>query len=144
MNKARNELLMFVAGLAMLIAGLFIFSRNVIVTSGFGSGYRIGGFCISSGIIFIPLIAGIVWLFATGGSFASKVFTVIAVFLIVFDIVITTHVHLDPMTLFDWVVILVLIFGGVGLLAKVLLDNREDDYGYHKRKKERKDKKDPS
>lgn len=44
MKRAGNELLQFLAGLAMLIAGLFIFSQKVMVSSGFfGHGFRLGG-----------------------------------------------------------------------------------------------------
>ena len=35
MKKAKNELLQFLAGLAMLIGGLFIFSQKVMVSSMF-------------------------------------------------------------------------------------------------------------
>lgn len=33
----------------------------------------------------------------------------------------TTNIHLSAMTLYDWILILVLIFGGAGLVGKVLL-----------------------
>ena len=32
----------------------------------------------------------------------------------------TTNIHLSAMTLYDWILILVLIFGGAGLVGKVL------------------------
>ena len=64
--KAKNELLQFVAGLVMLIVGLYIFSQKVMVHSGFfGSGISIGGFHVNSGLILIPMIAGIVWMFVS-------------------------------------------------------------------------------
>ena len=77
MKDAKNELLQFVGGIAMLAVGLFIFSQKVIVHSswfGYG-GFSLAGIRISSGLIIVPLIIGIVWMFATGASFASKVFT---------------------------------------------------------------------
>ncbi len=121
MRRAKNELLQFLAGLAMLAAGLFIFSQKVTVSSGFfGYGWRIGGFYMSNGLIIVPLIIGIVWMFATEGSFASKVFTAAGVFLIVIAIIMTTNISLTRMTLYEWVLILVLIFGGAGLLARIL------------------------
>lgn len=121
MRKAKNELLQFLAGLAMLVAGLFILSQKVMVYSGFfGYGWRIGGFHMGNGLVMVPFIIGIVWMFATGGSFLSRVFTAAGVFLIVAAIIMTTNISLVHMTLYEWIVILVLIFGGAGLLARVL------------------------
>ncbi len=143
MKSAKNELLQFLAGLVMLIAGLFIFSQKVIVSSSFVGGFSMGGMSMTSGLLLVPLIAGIVWMFASGASFPSKVLTGVGVFLIVAAIIASTSIHLVSMTLYDWVLILVLIFGGVGLLAKVLLvgdyqDDEEDRGGYRSRKTRRK------
>ena len=125
MKKAKNELLQFLAGLAMLIAGLFILSQKVMVTSGFfGSGLSLGGFHLSNGLIMVPFIIGVVWMFASEGSFASKMFTAASVLIVVAAIILSTNISLVSVTLYDWVVILVLIFGGAGLLARILFAGR--------------------
>lgn len=124
MKKSGNELLKFLAGLVMLIAGLFILSQKVMVYSGFwGYGFRIGGMQLGNGLIMVPFIAGIVWLFASDGSFGAKVLTGLGALFIVLEIVMTTNIKLMHVTLFEWIVILVLLFGGAGLLARVLFAN---------------------
>ena len=126
MKKAKNELLQFLAGLAMLIAGLFIFSQKVTVSAGFfGYGLRIGGFYMSNGLVMVPFIIGVVWMFASEGSFASKTFTTLGVLIIILAIIMTTNIRLERMTLFDWIVILVLIFGGAGMLVRILFAGRK-------------------
>ena len=127
MKKPGNELLQFLGGLAMLVVGLYIFSQKVMVSSSFLSGMRLGSLNMSNGMIMIPLIIGIIWMFASGGSFISKVFTGMSVLLIVAAIVISTNISLVHMSLYEWVIILVLIFGGVGILAKILLASRAAD-----------------
>jgi len=113
---------MFLAGLAMLIAGLFIFSQKVLVhTTFFSNGFRIGTFHLNSGMIIIPLIIGIIWLFVRPKSIGGKIVTAIGVLIIIISVIMSTSIRLTTMTLFDWVLILVLIFGGVGLLLRVLL-----------------------
>lgn len=137
MKKARNELLQFLGGLAMLVGGLFLFSQKVIVSSGFGMGFMFGGIRVASGLIIIPLIVGIVWLFASGGSFASKIMIGVGVLIIIAGVIASTTIRLSTITLYEWMLMLFLIFGGVGLLAKILLTNPEEDYGYHERKRNR-------
>ena len=85
MKEAKNELMQFVAGIIMLVVGLYIFSQKVIVFSGF---FSFGGGRFSSGLIVVPLIIGIVWMFVSGANFASKVFTVLAAIIIIASVVI--------------------------------------------------------
>ena len=103
MKEAKNELMQFVAGIIMLVVGLYIFSQKVIVFSGF---FSFGGGRFSSGLIVVPLIIGIVWMFVSGANFASKVFTVLAAIIIIASVVMTTNIHLSAMTLYDWILIL--------------------------------------
>ncbi len=142
MKSAKNELLQFLAGLVMLIAGLFIFSQKVVVHSSFMGGFSLGGMRMTSGLIIVPLIAGIVWMFVSGASFPSKVLTGAGVLLILVAVIASTSIHLTSMTLYEWVLILVMIFGGAALDAKVLLvsdykDDEEDRGGYRARKTNR-------
>lgn len=116
MRKEKNELLMLLGGLAMFILGLFLLSQKVIVSTSF---YYLLGFRMNPGIIMIPFIIGIVWLFATG-SLGSKILTGLGAAFIIFSIILSVSVRLIDMTLFDWVVLLVLIFGGLGLMIRVL------------------------
>lgn len=126
MKEAKNELMQFVAGIIMLVVGLYIFSQKVIVFSGF---FSLGG-RFSSGLIVVPLIIGIVWMFVSGANFASKVFTALAAIIIIASVVMTTNIHLSAMSLYDWILILVLIFGGAGLVGKVLFaGDFSDDKG---------------
>ena len=108
MKEAKNELLQFVGGVIMLVVGLYILSQKVMVSSSYGF-FSLWGGRFSSGLIMVPLIIGVVWMFASGGSFVSKVFTVLSVILIIA------------------VLILVLIFGGAGLVAKVLFANNKSE-----------------
>ncbi len=125
MKKAGNELLQFLAGLAMLIAGLFVFSQKVMVTSGFfGYGFRIGGIHMGNGLIMVPFIIGVVWMFVTEGNIASKLFTAASILVVILAVIMTTDISLMHVTLYEWALILVLIFGGAGLVARILFAGR--------------------
>lgn len=125
MKKEKNELLKLLAGMAMLVAGLFIFSQKVMVTSGFfGFGFTLGGIHFGNGLIMVPFIIGIVWMFGSGGSLLSKLFTIASVILIIAAVIMTTNLSLMRVTLYEWILILALIFGGAALLARLLLSDK--------------------
>lgn len=127
MKKAKNELLQLMAGLLMLVAGLFIFSQKVMVSSTFfGYGFMFGGLHLGNGLIMVPFIIGVVWMFGSGGSLLSKLFTIASVVIIIAAIVMTSNISLMRMTLYEWILILVLIFGGAGLLARLLFSDRKE------------------
>ena len=122
MKEAKNELLQFVGGVIMLVVGLYILSQKVMVSSSYGF-FSLWGGRFSSGLIMVPLIIGVVWMFASGGSFVSKVFTVLSVILIIAAIVASTRIWLVTITMYEWV----LILGGAGLVAKVLFANNKSE-----------------
>lgn len=124
MKKAKNELIQLLAGLLMLVVGLFILSQKVMVSSGFfGYGFMIGGIHLGNGVIMVPFIIGILWMFGSGGSFLSKLFTIASVVIIIVAIIMTTNISLVRISLYEWVLILVLIFGGAGMVARLLLSD---------------------
>lgn len=138
MKEAKNELLQFVAGVIMLVVGLYILSQKVMVSSTYGF-FSLWGGTFSSGLIMIPFIIGVVWMFATGGSFASKVFTALSVLLIIVSIIVSTRIWLVRITMYEWVLILGLIFGGAGLVAKVLFANNKSERESGKKDKDNAD-----
>lgn len=126
MKSGKNELKQFVAGIVMLVVGLFILSQKVVVHTGwlgYSGTLTLGGIRINSGMIMIPFIIGIVWMFASGASFLSKLFTALSVILIIASIILNTSIYMVSVSLYEWVIILVLIFGGAGFIAKVMFSD---------------------
>ena len=61
MKRRRNPLGQFVIGMVMLAAGLYWFMSNVTVSTYFG--FHIWGYRLGAGLVVVPFIAGIIWLF---------------------------------------------------------------------------------
>lgn len=121
MKKQKNELLEFLGGLAMLAAGLFWFSTSVTVSNGFFTyGLRIGSASIPSGLVIVPFIIAVILVFIRPESFGRKLFLGLSVLLIIAAVIASTRLYLNAMTLFEWAGILILIFGGLALVCKVL------------------------
>ena len=131
MKNEKNELLEFLGGIAMLAVGLYWFSTNVTVSSSFfSSGISLGSVNLHSGIIIVPFIIAIIMIFMKPESFGRKLFLGITVLLIIASIISSTRFHLATMTLFEWAGILILIFGGLALVCKILfkpVPKKKDD-----------------
>ena len=121
MKEAKNELLEFLGGVAMLAVGLYWFSLNVRVSSTFFSGsLMLGSITIHNGLVIVPFIIAVILVFIKPESFGRKLFLGISVLLIIASIIYSTNFHLVSMSLFEWAGILILIFGGLALVCKIL------------------------
>ena len=121
MSRKNDFYLFFWSGLIMMVVGLFFLSQKVTVTNSFwGGGMRLMGMYINSGIVMVPFIFSLIWLFIKT-NIASKVALVLSVILILASLIQSTRFYIQYLSLFDWVVMLVLIFGGMAFIAKSML-----------------------
>ncbi len=129
-KRQQNDLLTFLAGMAMLVAGLYWFMSKVSVTSSFfGGTMNFGNMEVSSGLIVVPFIATIIWLFIDPDSFFAKIFVGLSVILIIAAIIMNTQLRFKQTNLYEYLLMLVFIFGGGALVLKVLTNPkyRDDD-----------------
>ena len=125
MNKGKGDVLTFIIGLAMLALGFYIFSAKVTVTTGFG--FNIGGFGVNGGVVVIPMLAGVFWWFITPKKIAPKILTGIGAALIVASVIMNTKFYFHD-NLFNYILMLVMMVGGAGLVLRVLFrGNKKDD-----------------
>ena len=68
----------------------------------------------------IPLIAGIGLLFFNGRSIAGWILTFCGAIIILAGIITNLEIYFRPTTLFNTVMMLVLLAGGIGLVARSL------------------------
>lgn len=128
MKKEKNPLLVFLAGLAMLAAGLYWFASSIHVTSRFGGSIAWGGgFRTPTGLIIVPFIVGIVWLFIDFDSIVAKFIIGIGILIIIAGIIKSTQFYMKSMDLYEYLLMLVFIFGGGALVCKILFQNSASD-----------------
>lgn len=121
MKKEKNELLRFLFGLGFLVLGLYWFTSSVSVTTGFYSIY-IGGFR-AGGLVVVPFIIGIIWMFVDLDSFAAKLLSGVGLLIIIGSVIMGTQFYFAHRSLYEYLIMLVLIFGGLGLVMSVLFAN---------------------
>jgi len=111
----------FLAGLAMVIAGGYLFLQRVSVSSGY---WDFGG-RNAFGLTLIPLLVGIGMLFFNGKSVIGRLLTGGGLLIIVVGIIANLRVYFGPASLYDTLLILGLLAGGIGLVARALRDTSE-------------------
>ena len=106
----------FLLGLAMTVAGAYLLTNRVWVTSGYWFlwGYN------SFGLSLVPLVFGIGVLFFNGKSIAGWVLLFIGAVIIFTGILMNLQIYFQPTSLFNTIVMLVLLAGGIGLVARSL------------------------
>ena len=107
---------LFLFGLGMAVAGAYLLTTQVTVTSGY---WRWGGYN-SFGLSLIPLILGIGLLFFNGRSIAGWLLTFAGAVIILAGIITNLEIYFRPTTLFNTILMLVLLAGGIGLVARSL------------------------
>ena len=106
----------FVAGLAMVVAGGYLLLTRVTVTSGLWQFWGYNAF----GLSLLPLLIGIGILFFDGRSLPGWLLTAAGALIILVGIIANLHVYFRPTSLFDTLLILILLAGGLGLVARSL------------------------
>ena len=106
----------FFSGLAMAIAGGYLLLQQVTVSSGIWQLWGYNAF----GLSLIPLLIGIGLLFFDGRSKAGWILTVFGALVIFLGILTNLTIFFRPTSLFGTMIILVLLVGGLGLVARSL------------------------
>src|SRR5206468_8871157 len=107
---------LFLLGLGMAIAGGYLLTTQVTVTSNY---WHFGGYN-AFGLSLIPLILGIGLLFFNGRSILGWLLTFAGAIIIFVGILTNLDIYFRPTSLFNTILMLVLLAGGVGLVARSL------------------------
>ena len=111
----------FLLGLVMLIAGGYLLFDHVQVGGGFWHWNGLGGRGTSFGITLIPLLLGIGILFVNGRSFAGRFLTGAGALVILVGIIANLDIRFHQTSLFNMLVMFVLIAGGLGLIVRSVM-----------------------
>ena len=106
----------FLLGLGMAVAGAYLLASSVIVSSGLWTvrGYN------AFGLSLLPLIFGIGLLFFNGRSKVGWILLFVGIVIIFTGIIMNLQIYFQSTSLFNTIVMLVLLAGGVGLVARSL------------------------
>ena len=109
-------LLEFVAGTAMAVAGAYLLTTRVTVTSGFWGWWGDSTF----GLTLVPLLIGIGILFFNGRSALGWLLMVGGAVIILAGIIANLQIYFRPTSLFSTLMMLGLLAAGLGVVARSL------------------------
>jgi uncharacterized protein len=104
----------FFAGLAMAAGGGYLLLQQVTVSSGYWQLWGYNAF----GISLIPLLIGIALVFFDGRSKLGWLLTGFGGLVILLGIITNLTIFFRPTSLFNTLIILALLAGGIGLIAR--------------------------
>jgi len=104
----------FVLGFIMVCLGGYFLSNQVSVVGSYWSFYGTNTF----GLTLVPLLFGVGLLFWNGRSIAGWILTVAGALFILAGVIANMHIYFQQTSLFNTLVMLVLLVGGLGLIAR--------------------------
>jgi hypothetical protein len=106
----------FLIGFVMACAGGYLLTQQVTVTSGFWTFWGYNAF----GLTLVPLLIGVALLFFNGRSKLGWLLLLAGAAILLAGILVNLEIYFRHTSLFNTLVMLVLLFGGVGLIARSL------------------------
>jgi hypothetical protein len=106
----------FVMGAIMAVAGAYLLANQVTVTSGY---WRLWGYN-AFGLSLLPFVVGIGFLFFDGKSVIGWVLTVAGAVILFVGILANLEIYFRATSLFNTLLMLVMLLGGIGLVARSL------------------------
>ena len=125
-KKKPSDYIEFYIGILLIASGLFFLLSKAVVHSGF-YGFSVGGLNVSTGLVVIPLMFGIIWLVNNPKSFWARLITIIGSVFIVASIIMNIRITFTTSSFFDYLIMMLLIAGGIGLLLKAIFMARKEE-----------------
>ena len=111
---------MFLIGFVMAVAGGYLLTNQVTVTTSYWHLWGYNAF----GLSLLPLIVGIGFLFFDGKSVVGWVLTIAGAVIVFVGILMHMDIYFRPTSLFNTLMMLVLLVGGIGLVGRSLRPKR--------------------
>ena len=126
-NKRKpTDTIEFYIVIVLIFAGIFFLLSKAVVRSSWLT-FTVGGVNVSTGLIVIPLMFGVAWLFYNPKSFVAKMITVYGAIAIIGAIIISLRITFTTTSLFDYLIMILLIASGTGMLLRAYKIARVDD-----------------
>ena len=112
----------FLLGFVMACVGGYLITNHVSVVGSYWSFYGANSF----GITLIPMLLGFAIVFFNGRSIICWTLVAGGALFILAGVIANMHIYFQPTSLFNTIVMLVLLVGGLGLIVRAIHPRRGD------------------
>ncbi len=112
----------FLMGFVMACVGGYLLTNQVTVVGSYWNFW--GG--SSFGITLIPMLLGIAMVFFNGRSTLGWMLTIAGALFILAGVIVNMHIYFQPTSLFNTILMLVLLVGGLGLILRSIHPHHSD------------------
>lgn len=121
-NKAKNDLIQFFCGLLMLAAGVFLIFQNLDVRSSWGTGFlRVGGYSLPNGLIFLPILIGIVMLFLMDRKVFGWIVLAVGLVIVLVAVIMSVNIRWRTTNAYVFIAMFGLAAAGGAMVIRQLL-----------------------
>jgi len=115
----------FLIGFIMTCVGGYLLTNQVTVVGSYWTFWGTNSF----GVTLIPMLLGVAILFFNGRNIIGWLLTIGGALFILAGVIANMQIHYQATSLFNTIVMLVLLVGGLGLIARALVahDSRDED-----------------
>ena len=106
----------FLIGFIMACVGGYFLAHQVSVVGSYWNFHGANSF----GITLVPMLIGVGLLFWNGRSVIGWILTVAGALFILAGVIANLHIYFQPTSLFNTLVMLILLVGGLGLIARAI------------------------
>lgn len=118
-QEPRGNIFTFFCGIIVFCLGVYLIFQNTVVSTGF-SLYRYIGFEPPQGLVFLPLLIGIILIFFKGKSIIGWILIVLGVLIILLGILAGLRIYFKPISMFETIMMFGLTAAGIGITLKGL------------------------
>lgn len=108
----------FFAGLGFFVLGVFLVTQNTIVTTGFNLRGLTGGYNPPFGVLILPVIIGIILLFAMDNQVLGWILIVVGICTILLSLLMGFDINFKQTTLYIVILMFGCIAAGAGLMIR--------------------------
>ena len=116
MGGTSGGLPLFLVGFGMAVGGAYLLTNQVMVHSRYWNFWGEHTF----GLTLLPLLFGVGFLFWDGRSKIGWLLSFVGLVFMFLGIIVNLEIHFRPTTLFNTLMILTLLVGGLGMIARSL------------------------
>ena len=118
-EEPRGNIFTFFCGIIVFCLGVYLVFQNTVVTTGF-SLYRYIGFEPPQGLVFLPLLIGIIMIFFKDKSIVGWILIILGILIIRLGILSGLRIYFKTTSLFEAIMMFGLTAAGIGITLKGL------------------------